>query len=294
MAFNHCSRLSYYYFMETGNSMDIQVLKNYLTIVEEGNISHAADILHITQPTLSRQMQALEEELGAELFLRGRQIVLTDAGLLLKRRAEELVSMMIKIEDEFQEKMLYTGKISIGTGGLMGAQLLSSVITRFSQKFPQISFDFHYNSADYLKEKLDQGLLDFGLLLEPIDLNHFDFIRMPAKEKWGLLIAAQSPLASKATVSKDDLKAIPLITSHRSSVQKEFQEWFGQGVDELNIFATYNTINSAIGLIKGGNFGAVTLEGAVVDFNREQLVFKPFTPNLSMSFPNLANFRDQI
>lgn len=263
--------------------MELRVLQYFLAVVREENISRAADVLHITQPTLSRQMAQLEEELGVQLFIRGRHLALTDAGVMLRRRAEEVVALMDKIEREFEEKSEVAGIISIGSGGLNALQLLLPVMDRFREKYPKVQFQFYTNSADHVKERLDQGLLDFGLLLEPIDVAKFDYIRMKEKEKWGLLLHADHPLAAKECISKEDLYQIPLITTERLSVQKELESWLGDDLSKLDIFATYNIITNVAMLVGNGTASALTIEGAINLFGNDRVVFRPLFPELSMT-----------
>ena len=263
--------------------MKLRVLQYFLTVVREENISRAADILHITQPTLSRQMAQLEEELGVQLFIRGRHLSLTDAGVMLRRRAEEVALLIDKIESEFEEQSDLSGVISIGSGGLIASQILPSVMQTFREKYPRVQFQFYTNSADYVKERLEQGLLDFGLLLEPIDVTKFDYIRMAEKEKWGLLIRSDHPLAKKECITKDDLLSIPIITTDRLPLQKEMEHWLGAPLSSLDIFATYNIITNVAMLVDSGVASALTIEGAVNLFANEKMVFKPLYPELSMT-----------
>lgn len=263
--------------------MELRVLQYFLTVVREENISRAADILHITQPTLSRQMAQLEEELGVQLFIRGRHLSLTDAGVMLRRRAEEVALLIDKIESEFEEQSDLSGVISIGSGGLTASQILPSVMQTFREKYPRVQFQFYTNSADYVKERLEQGLLDFGLLLEPIDVTKFDYIRMAEKEKWGLLIRSDHPLAKKECITKNDLLSIPIITTDRLPLQKEMEHWLGAPLSSLDIFATYNIITNVAMLVDSGVASALTIEGAVNLFANEKMVFKPLYPELSMT-----------
>lgn len=263
--------------------MELRVLQYFLTVVREENISRAADILHITQPTLSRQIAQLEEELGAQLFIRGRHLSLTDAGVMLRRRAEEVVTLMNKIGSEFEEQRDLSGIVSIGSGGLTASRLLPSVMQAFREKYPRVQFQFYTNSADYVKERLDQGLLDFGLLLEPIDVTKFDYIRMTEREKWGLLIRSDHPLAKKECVTKDDLLSITIITTDRLPLQKEMEHWLGAPLSSLDIFATYNIVTNVAMLVDSGVAAALTIEGAVNLFASEKMVFKPLYPELSMT-----------
>ncbi len=263
--------------------MELRVLQYFLAVVREENISRAAESLHVTQPTLSRQMTQLEEELGTPLFIRGKHLTLTDAGVMLRRRAEEVVSLMNKIESEFEEQNEVGGIISIGSGGLIATQCLLPVMQSFREKYPKVQFQFYTNSAEYVKERLDQGLLDFGFLLEPIDVTKFDYIRMQEKERWGLLMPANHPLAKNDYISRNDLFSISLITSDRLSIQKELENWLEDDFYKLDIFATYNIITNVAMLVNGGVASALTIEGAVNLFESHQVVFKPLYPELSMT-----------
>ena len=163
--------------------MEIRALQYFLAVVREENITRAAEVLHITQPALSRQMAQLEEEIGVQLFVRGKHLQLTDAGVMLRRRAEEVVTLMNKIESEFEEQADIEGVISIGSGGLLTMRFLGLAMDSFRKKYPKVQYQLYTNSAEYVKERLEQGLLDFGFLLEPIDVTKFDYIRMKEKER---------------------------------------------------------------------------------------------------------------
>ena len=263
--------------------MELRVLQYFLAVVREENISRAAEVLHVTQPTLSRQMSQLEEELGVQLFIRGKHLALTDAGVMLRRRAEEVTALMDKIESEFEEQSEVGGVISIGSGGLLALQSLTPVMESFRQKYPKVQYQLYTNSAEYVKERLDQGLLDFGFLLEPIDITKFDYIRMPEKERWGLLMQVDHPLAKKDYITREDLFSIPLITSDRLSIQKELENWLGNDFSKLDIFATYNIITNVVMLVNKGVASALTIEGAVNLFESHRVVFKPLYPELAMT-----------
>lgn len=263
--------------------MELRILQYFLAVVREENISRAADVLHITQPTLSRQMAQLEEQLGTQLFIRGRHLVLTDTGVMLRRRAEEVVSLMDKIEDEFKNQGELGGIISIGSGGLNSSQILPAIMAGFRKKYPKIQFQLYTNNAEYIKERLEQGLLDFGILLEPIDVTKFDYIRMKKREKWGLLLRTGHPLAKKDYITKEDLIGEPLIITDRQSIQKELENWLEDSLFQLDIFATYNIITNVAMMVDSGVASALTIEGAVNLFGCERMVFRPLYPELSMT-----------
>lgn len=263
--------------------MELRILQYFLAVIQEENISKAAETLHITQPTLSRQLQQLEEELGVKLFQRGKHLTLTNEGILLKRRAEEVVALMHKIDDEFEKKGEISGEISIGTGGLFASHKLAEVISDFHQKYPKVKFQIYTNSADNIKERIEQGLLDFGLLLEPVDITKFDYIRTKEKERWGVFMHRNHPLATKPYITKDDLKDIPLVISDRLPVQNKVEQWLQQPLSSLDIIATYNIITNVAMLISKNVASALTIEGAVTLFDHAEMVFKPLYPELTMS-----------
>ena len=166
--------------------MELRVLRYFLAVAREENITKAAALLHLTQPTLSRQLMQLEEELGVQLFQRSRyRIILTDEGMLLRRRAQELVDLAEKTEQEFRKAPELRGEISIGSGDLEGMSLLSELLVSFQKLHPQVTYRIFSGNADNTKEQLEGGMLDFGLLLEPVDISKYDFIRLPVKEQWG-------------------------------------------------------------------------------------------------------------
>ncbi|HIT04553.1 MAG TPA: LysR family transcriptional regulator [Candidatus Caccocola faecipullorum] len=263
--------------------MELRLLQYFLTVVREENISRAAELLHITQPTLSRGIQKLEEELGAQLFIRGRRITLTDAGVMLRRRAEEVAALVDKIDAEFEEKRELAGVISIGTGGFKAFGALPRAMEGFRARWPRVRFRIHTNSSEYIKERIEQGLLDFALLMEPVDVSKFDYVRLPGRERWGLLVSAGNPLASRASVSADGLRGLPLITTDRLPVQRELESRLGINFSELEIFATYNIITSAAEIVAAGAACALTIEGVVSLFDPAKVVFVPLEPELSMA-----------
>lgn len=262
--------------------MEIRVLKYFLAVAREENISRAAEILHITQPTLSRQISQLEKELGTRLFERGRRLRLTDAGVMLKRRAEEVTELVDKIEVEFAGAEEMAGKISIGEGALKSSAILMDAMIKFRESYPQVQYEIYSNTSDYIKERLDKGLCDFGLLLEPVDIEKYDFIRFPEKERWGLFMRKDHPLSEKEVIRRKDLENIPLITPSRLSVQREIANWLGKDQD-LNIFSTCNIITNAQITVDPGQICFLTIEGAMDRFQREELVFRPLCPALELT-----------
>lgn len=263
--------------------MELRVLQYFLTVAREGNITRAADILHITQPTLSRQLQQLEQELGTELFVRGRNFTLTDSGVILRRRAEEVIDLLYKIESEIAAADDVAGIISIGSGALKSSHVLPELISGFKKLYPKVSFEIYSNSSQYIKERLDRGLLDFGILLEPVDIEEYEYLRLPGRERWGLFMRADNPLAQKSSISRADLLGVPLITPSRLYVQKEISNWLGADINKLNVLATVNMMTHAAMFINSGAACGLTIEGAVDLFEDNKMVFKPLNPRLELT-----------
>ena len=197
--------------------MELRVLKYFLVVAREENITKAAALLHITQPTLSRQLIQLEDELGIKLFHRGKyRVTLTDDGMLLRRRAQEIVDLADKAERELSRRDgELSGEISIGAAETNSMTTLSRRIADFRTSNPMVSFNIYSATADDILERLEKGLLDIGLLAEPVDIRRYEFIRMPKKDRWGVWVHRDNPLAQRSSVTPADLIGRPLILSHR-------------------------------------------------------------------------------
>jgi DNA-binding transcriptional LysR family regulator len=260
--------------------MELRVLKYYLTVAREENITKAARILHVTQPTLSRQIIQLEEELGVKLFTRSNHnITLTHDGMLLKQRAEEIVKLTEKLERDFnRDENNLTGEITIGSGELFSFDYLVEILEAFKQKHPLIRYDIYSGTADQVKERMESGLIDIGLLLEPVDIGKYEFIRIPGLEIWGLLVRHDSELADKAEVCSDDVAKLPLLMAKRAILQNTLSSWFGTNFDHLNIVATYNLINNAAVMVRK-NMGAALCVQRCNLF--DDLRFIPLKPGLT-------------
>ena len=232
--------------------MELRVLKYFLTVAREENITRAAALLHLTQPTLSRQLMQLEQELGVQLFHRGKyRVILTEDGMLLRRRAQELVDLAEKTQLEFQrEKGELAGEIAIGAGETLNMTFLSRHIAAFRRQHPQVRFSIYSANADDIKERLEKGLLDLGLLAEPVDIGRYAFLRMPRKDRWGVIVRKDSPLAEKESVAPADLLGIPLILSRREEVRREVAAWFGDLYEQMEVAATFNLILNAANMVE--------------------------------------------
>ncbi len=260
--------------------MELRVLKYFLMVAREENITKAAALLHITQPTLSRQLMQLEEELGVKLFRRSKHSnILTEDGMLLKRRAQELVSLSNKTIQELSHKdTMLSGEIAIGCGETKSMSFISDRIRDFRQLHHLVQFSIHSAIADDIKERIERGILDMGLLTEPVDIGKYEFIRMPQKEQWGILTRRDSELVGKEYVTPEDLADVPLLMVKRELVKNELSSWFGDYYERLQIAATYNLIINAAAMVKSGIGAALCFNlGAIYD---DELCFIPLEPAL--------------
>ena len=263
--------------------MELRILQYFLMVAREENITRAAKQLHMTQPTLSRQLMQLEDELGKPLFIRGkRKIELTDEGVLLRRRAEEILSLVNKTEQEItQSEEEMVGQIMIGTGIFSASQtFLSQVVEEFHDEYPLVKFDIYVGNADLIKERVDQGLVDIGILLEPVDISKYNHLRIPLQEKWGIIISKDSALSTKQYVKKEDLKELPLFLTNREIIQSEISNWL-KGDVSLHSMFSYNFASAILPFIQDNKGAAITVEGAYQVLNQKNISFIPFYPELS-------------
>lgn len=266
--------------------MEFRVLRYFLTVAREGSITGAANSLHLTQPTLSRQLQDLEKELGQTLLIRGKhKITLTPEGMILRKRAEEIVDMVEKTEAEFNSiSDVIGGDIYIGSGETDSMKYIASVMKDIQQEYPNVKFHVYSGNAEDVIEKLDKGLLDFGVLIQPIDLSKYDNITLPEKDLWGVLMLKNSPLAKKEFVTLEDLVSVPILASRQMSkkysAESGFLDWFGDAFEHLNIAVTYNLVYNAAIMVKAGIGYAVTLDKLVNTTGDSDLCFRPLKPKL--------------
>lgn len=262
--------------------MDIRVLEYFLTVAREQSISGAADYLHLTQPTLSRQLKDLEDELGKKLFIRGnRKIVLTDDGILLRKRAEEIVDLVRKAENEVRtsDKQI-TGDIYIGAGETDGVRFLARTAKEIQKEHPDIHY--HISSGDGLDVlyNLNKGIIDFALVLSDVDTKNYNYIKLPASDKWGVLMRNDSELAHKEYIVPKDLLDKPIIISRQAYKKNELNSWFGGNLQKLNVIATYNLIFNASLMVDEGMGYTLTLE-KLVNTSNSNLKFVPLYPQVN-------------
>ncbi len=266
--------------------MEIRVLKYFLAIAREGSITAAANSLHLTQPTLTRQIQELEKELGQKLLIRGKQhITLTAEGMILRKRAEEIVDLAEKTEAEFHSiNETIGGDIYIGSGETDSMKYIAEILKELQEEYPLIKFHIHSGNAEDVTEKLDKGLLDFGILIQPINLSKYDYMTLPEKDVWGVIMRKDSPLAKKEFIELKDLMGVPIIASRQMSrkysAESGFLDWFGDEFEKINITATYNLVYNAAIMVKAGIGYAVTLDKLANTSSESEICFRPLYPRL--------------
>ncbi len=273
--------------LKGGIFMEIRVLKYFLSVANYESISQAAKALHITQPTLSRQIMELEKELGTTLFSRGKRskkIVLTPDGLLLKKRAQEIVDLADKTKAQFDPKNSYTsGDVYIGGGETKAMSVVARASLDLKKQRPNIRIHIFSGNADDVTERLDKGILDFGLLIGPAKIEKYDYLKLPLKDTWGLLIRKDSPLAQKDFIVPNDLKSQQLLMSRQELFRGKIADWFGDDIDSIKISATYNLIYNASIMVQEGMGCALCLDGLVNTAGNSSLCFRPFKPILQSS-----------
>lgn len=264
--------------------MELRVLRYFLAVAREESISGAAEALHLTQPTLSRQLMDLEEELGKRLFHRGsRKVTLTEDGLLLRRRATEILELVEKTEAELQEtEAAVAGDICIGAGETDAMRLIARTAQAIRAEHPHIRYHLFSGNAQDVTERLDKGLLDFGILIEPADMKKYDCAKLPATDIWGVLMRRDSPLARQAAIRPDDLWSVPLLASQQTLLHHELSGWLGRAFEDLNVVTTYNLIFNAALMVEEGLGYALTLDKLVNTTGDSPLCFRPLAPKLEV------------
>jgi DNA-binding transcriptional LysR family regulator len=267
-----------------GAEMELRVLEYFLAVAREENMTAAAQVLHVSQPTLSRQMMDLERELGKTLFVRtNRQTMLTEDGMLLRKRAEEIVSLVERTEYEFKTDTAdITGELHIGAAETDVMRVLAEVMAELHQQYPLIKFNIYSANADDVTEKLERGLLDFGLMIEPVNKTKYEYIRLPQYNVMGILMRKDSPLAQKEVIQPADLQGVPLLASSRrqNNFLPEFAAWLGTDAEQLNIVATFNLLYNASLMVESGLGYAVCINNLANTSAESPLCFRPLYPEI--------------
>ena len=262
--------------------MELRVLNYFLAIAREENFTKAASQLHVTQPTLSRQIADLEQELGVKLFVRSNHnIILTEDGMILKRRAQEILSLADKTKRDFLQKdEALSGTISIGSGEFRSTEYLAKMIAAFRQKYPNVKYEIYSGNANNIRDYIERGLLDIGLMSEPIDMRKYNFVNMPVKEQWGVFVPNDSPLSKKECIAPEDLKGMSIVTATGDFNQSRIGKWLGEYKDQVEIAATANLPYNEAVLAKE-NIGVML--SIKLNCTYENLYFVPLHPVLEVS-----------
>lgn len=264
--------------------MEIRELRYFLAVAREGSITIAAESLNISQPGLSKVIMNIEDELGKKLFIReNRKITLTEDGMLLRKRAGEIIDLVDKTESEFSKNNedQISGNIYIGGGETESMRLIAKAIKNLQSKHPHIHYNFFSGNADDVTEKIDKGLLDFGILIEPVDIKKYDYLRLPTYDTWGVLMRKDSELAKLDSVTFNDLQDYPLISSRQTITKDDISSWIGYDLNNLNIIGTYNLIYNASLMVEEGIGYALCLDKLVNTTGNSNLCFKPLKPALT-------------
>ena len=261
--------------------MELRVLKYFLAVAREENITAAAESLYITQPTLSKQLMDLEKELGVKLFERGkRRITLTEEGVFLRQRAQEIVELSDKTVEVFSaDKRTVAGDVYIGCGETQGMREIIRVIKQVNVDYPDIHFHFFSGNDEDVSERIDKGLVDFGLFVGNTNLDRYDYLKLSKFDTWGLLIRSDDKLANKHTIAPSDVVGVPLLCTRQALSQNELSGWLGRNASELNIVSTYNLIYNATLMVEEGLGCAIALDGLTEKTN-DKLTFRAFEPQM--------------
>lgn len=266
--------------------MEIRVLHYFLAVCKEQSIIKAAHSLHLSQPTLSTSIKKLEEELGKPLFIRAnkgtRRVSLTPEGLILKKRAEEIISLVNKTEKEVMlSDSIVLGDVDIATGESQGVSVIAKCASLLNKKNPGIHYHLYSGNSDFVLDKVDNGLVDFGIVFEQVDLKVYNSVLLPMEDTWGVLMRSNSPLALKDKIVPEDLWDKPLIMSQAESGGGPLLQWLRKDKDELNIVATYNLLFNTTFLVEEGLGYALCFNNIICVCDDGELVFKPLEPTLT-------------
>lgn len=263
--------------------MEIRLLRYFWTVAEEGNISRAAKLLNITQPTLSRQIRELEEQLGIPLFHREKNhLYLLPEGIFLKERAEEILHLDDQLEQAFlnKKKKQLEGTIVIGCVEADNSDTVAMMLEEMVSDYPNVRFTIVTGTSDDISDRLEKGLIDLAVLLEPVSLKNVKTLTLPREEKWGFLVSNELFIASKKSLTPEDIKGLPILCSNRVEVKNLLTTWSGTDLAALNIVGHFNLIFNVFPLVESKVGSALTIEGAVAKRHLEESVFIPMEPEM--------------
>ena len=267
--------------------MELRVLQYFLAIAREQSIIRAAESLHLSQPTLSTQIKNMEEELGKQLLIRGtkgsRKVTLTEEGMILRKRAEEILDLVKKTEHEITlSDQIVIGDVYIGAGETEGVRLLAKAAGKLKELYPGIHYHISSGNSIFVREHLDKGLIDFGIIFGKPDLIKYDALKLPAKDTWGVLMPQEAPLAKKEAISPEDLWDKPLLLSQQEAKGGELVQWMKRDLSELHIAATYNLLFNASLLVEEGLGYAVCFDRIINTSGDSRLCFRPLSPTIEI------------
>lgn len=260
--------------------MELRVLRYFLAVAREQSITAAAETLHITQPTLSKQLRELEEELGKKLFTRGnRKITLTEEGMFLRKRAQEIVELADKTEANFAAGVdSVSGDIFIGSGETGAVRYLGRTLYKMRSIYPGVRFHLFSGNGEDVSDRLDKGLIDFALFVGMTDLKKYDYLKLPYSHRWGLILRRDDPLAAHEAVTPEMLMNVPILCSRQALIQNELSGWLGRPFDELNLAGTYNLIYNASIMVEERLGCAVCIDRLLDTSGDSAVCFRPFEP----------------
>ncbi|MDE5883507.1 MAG: LysR family transcriptional regulator [Oscillospiraceae bacterium] len=261
--------------------MEIRVLRYFMEIAREENMTKAAERLHISQSALSKEIKKLEGELGHPLFIRtNKNMRLNDEGMLLRKRAGDILEMVDKTVEEFSQLNSITGgEIRIGCAESIQIKYLANVIKSFKKKYPNFIFHIFSGDTDPVAERLDRGLLDIAVIVEPPNLSKYNYLPVPESDKWGVIMRRDSPLAEKSELTFDDICGLPLFTSEQS-IKVDFSRWCEENIEKLNIVGTFNLAFNGSIFVKEGLGYLLTFEHLIDTSEKSGLCFRPIIPIL--------------
>ena len=268
--------------------MELRILRNFIAVVEEEGVSAAADALRISQPALSRQIKDLEDEVGATLFVRGnrsRSLELTEKGRLMYRRAQEIVELADRTQKEMTADEDIAGDVHIAAAQSAAMRIVARAMTRLRHKHPQVRVRLHDDYGQNIIERLDNGLADFGVLVQPTDMSRYDFLPLPTGDPMGLLMRYDHPLATRESIHPKDLADVPVIVPQGVLNRRDLSGWYKSGNKELNIVGTMNLLYNASCFVQEGYGCAICSQGLVDTSWESGLVFQPLDPHF---LPNSA------
>ena len=263
--------------------MELRVLQYFLAVTREQSISGAAESLHLSQPTLSRQLKDMEDELGKQLLIRGnRRVTLTEEGMILRKRAEEILELVKKAEDEIsQTDDIIAGDITVGAGETDGIRFLTRAAQELQKEYPLVHFHIVSGDGITVTEDLDKGLIDFGLIFGKADESKYEYISVPYRDTWGVMMRRDSPLAKNKSITAKDLEGLPLIVSRQALHKSELREFFSGNMDKINVTATYNLLFNGSLMVDEGMGYAVCFDKIINVSGNSNLCFRPLEPKIT-------------